>query len=194
MDADGRTVGAPSIVLERLPARPTCWDSLRIRRWAPPRDRGCSRRRRPLPRRGVERCRALACAGGDNATADRLNQILHWENVYRTNRLEPLPVVAALFSWLKQHARARAIAWSMAISARQLPLRGRTGHRPARLGDGHLGDRSRMLELNHRPLWVPTLRPLQNFVTILSDTRVAQYPGRPPFLVSSANSSSWPFR
>lgn len=171
MDADGRTVGAPSIVLERLPGKTDVLGFLKSD------DVGNSTaltedlaavvaRFHDVEWNAAELSPALA------ETTPRqivLNQILHWENVYRTNRLEPLPVVAALFSWLKSNmpepARIRLVHGDLR-PGNFLYAEGRvTGLLDWEMA--HLGDPIEDLGWIYRPLWSPErFVRFENFVTI----------------------------
>jgi len=105
MDPDGRTIGYPSIVLERLEGEAS---AVKLLRGLPAPDQA-----------GILRNLAHVVAGLHNVALDPAGldpalrglgpsdivrgQIDHWRGQFEANRQEPSPVLAGLYNWLEDH-------------------------------------------------------------------------------------------
>ncbi len=101
LDADGSVTGAPSIVLQRIAGEAGAMPFLNQPDFAIGRALTAD-----LARATADLHRFDWQTGGLNAgDADPiLAQIEYWDTNFRNHRLEPHPVLAWLFSWLRRHA------------------------------------------------------------------------------------------
>jgi len=161
LDAQGETVGAPSIVLERLPGKANAVDLLN----SPESIGTCVMRdlasvtaqlhNVDWPQRGP----ADQLAPRDIA----LRQVDHWFATFEANRLEPHAVMSSLFGWLRRH-----LPDPQRICLVHGDLRPGNflyeGDRVSGLLDwelAHLGDPIEDLGWIYRPFWSP-----QRFVSL----------------------------
>jgi aminoglycoside phosphotransferase (APT) family kinase protein len=169
VDESGATVGAPSIVLERLPGAANAVAFLE-RTDAATGARLMEELAAVIAEMHAAPCPAAAYGGNRQAaTARELaeRQVEEWAATFEARRMEPLPVMASLFGWLRDH----------------LPEPRRIGlvHGDLRPGnflyDGarvtglldwemaHAGDPLEDIAWLYRPLWSPErFLPLHEFV------------------------------
>ncbi|NPT39204.1 phosphotransferase family protein [Paraburkholderia xenovorans] len=169
MDARGEIVGAPTIVLERLPGKASAVDFLNS----------------PDPAVARRLTEDLASVVADLHAVDwtpaafdpvleglsprevALRQIVHWHDTFLAQRLEPMPVMSGLFGWLYRH-----LPEPQRICLVHGDLRPGNflyeGDRVSGLLDwemAHLGDPVEDLAWIYRPLWSPErFVPLREFV------------------------------
>lgn len=156
MDEDGRFVGAPAIVLERIEGEANAVAFLN----------------EPDVEVGITRCRDLACATAELHRIDiheadlasgvtpnqaALNQVSLWEEKFLAHRQEPLPVVAHLFSWLREHCPTPKRLCLVHGDLRPGNFLYRANRITALLDweMGHLGDPAEDIAWIYRPLWSP---------------------------------------
>jgi aminoglycoside phosphotransferase (APT) family kinase protein len=171
VDRDGEIVGSPSIVLQRLPGKANAVEFLKSRV--------------PADSRAITEDLALVVAqlhavdwnaaefdpslATDSPQQIVARQIAHWEATFVANRLEPNPVMSALFGWL-----GRNVPVPQRICLVHGDLRPGNflyeGQRVAGLLDwemAHLGDPVEDLGWIYRPLWSPErFVPLDEFVAL----------------------------
>jgi len=101
LDADGSVTGAPSIVLQRIEGEAGAVPFLKQPDFAVGRALT-----EDLARATADLHRYDWKAGGLDAgeTDPVLAQIAYWDSNFRKSRLEPHPVLAWLFAWLRRHA------------------------------------------------------------------------------------------
>lgn len=169
MDARGEIVGAPSIVLQRLPGQASAVDFLKRTDVA-----GAQALTLDL----AEVVAQLHAVDWDVARFDRTlaglspralaeRQVDHWHATFLAQRLEPLPVMAGLFGWLREH-----LPEPQRIGLVHGDLRPGNflyeGNRVTGLLDwemAHLGDPIEDLGWIYRPMWSPArFVPLRDFV------------------------------
>lgn len=166
LDADGTITGAPAIVLERLDGDASAVDFLR----QPDRTLG-----RVLSEDLAEATADLhrfdwRAAGLDAGAADPvIAQIDHWEDSFRRHRLEPYPVLAWLFGWLRAHA-PRPVCLSL-IHGDLRP--GNFLYRDDKITAlldwemAHIGDPAEDIGWIYRALWSPErFLPLSDFLDL----------------------------
>lgn len=173
VDETGAIVGAPSIVLERLPGKASAVDFLNTKDLA-----GAQRLTVDLAA-VVAQLHSVACPAAafdpqrTGATPLELaaRQVAHWETTFEAQRMEPLPVMASLFAWLRHN-----LPEPQRISLVHGDLRPGNflyeGDRVAGLLDwemAHPGDPLEDIGWIYRPMWSPAaFVPLRNFVALYS--------------------------
>ncbi|QUT06869.1 phosphotransferase family protein [Sphingobium phenoxybenzoativorans] len=165
VDLDGAATGSPAIVLERVEGEASAVGFLKMQQ-----------------AEGQTLSADLARATGDLHRFDWLateldpesadpiqGQIDHWEAAFQRNRLEPLPVLAWLFRWLRENAPAPS-----RLSLVHGDLRPGNflyqGDRLTALLDwemAHIGDPAEDIAWIYRALWSPErFMPLDEFLAI----------------------------
>lgn len=173
VDETGEVVGSPSIVLERIPGKASAVEFLKTRQ---PEDSVALTEDLALvvaQLHGVDwDVGAFDAALAGSSPQDIVaGQISDWETTFRTNRLDPNPVMSALFSWLRGN-----IPVPRRICLVHGDLRPGNflyqGRRVTGLLDwemAHLGDPVEDIGWIYRPLWSPErFVPLEKFVEIYS--------------------------
>jgi aminoglycoside phosphotransferase (APT) family kinase protein len=188
LDPEGLVTGGSSVVLQRMPGRadPVALLQARDHHWAREVTTDLARAAAELHTAEVSdgdtalgrRLGAVASAdGGIDARATVVAQVEYWRSVYLDCRLEPLPVLAALFDWLLDNAPKPT---KLAVVHGDL----RPGNflyddsRIVALLDWemvHLGDPAEDLGWIYRPLWSP-----QRLLDIHSFVRQYEEVGGPP--------------
>lgn len=171
VDASGTTVGAPSIVLERLPGKASAADFLN----AP----DVARARRLTEDLAVVAaelhgtpCPTAAFDPALKSPTPRdlaAHQVKHWATTFEDQRMEPLPIMASLFTWLRDH-----LPEPRRISLVHGDLRPGNflfeGERVEGLLDwemAHAGDPLEDIAWIYRPLWSPErFVALRDFVAL----------------------------
>jgi len=167
LDEDGSVVGAPSIVLERMPGTAAVVPFLK------PADPSVSRALTldlarvaaglhavdPAAVRGWIRRSGHACAAA---------QLAHWRGVFDAHRLEPQPALESLFGWLDDHLPDPPHACIVHGDMRPGNFL-YEGSRVTALLDwemAHAGDPVEDIAWIYRPVWSPgAFVPIEAFVT-----------------------------
>jgi aminoglycoside phosphotransferase (APT) family kinase protein len=183
VDPAGAVIGAPSIVLERLPGAASAVDFLNNP------DREAARRLTfdlaaqvaRLHQVEPELPTADAAIEIPSARAAAAAQIAHWRQVFLERRMEPMPVLSHLFRWLTEH-----VPEPPRICLVHGDLRPGNflyqGERVTGLLDwemAHRGDPGEDLGWLYRPLWSPQrFVPLREFLQRYADLAGCRIPWR----------------
>lgn len=165
LDAQGAITGSPAIILERVEGEASAVDFLKQP------DHAISRAlSEDLARATADLHRFDWRAGGLASGADPVAaQIDSWEDNFKRHRLEPHPVLAWLFGWLRTHAPA-----PVRLSLVHGDLRpGNFLYQGSRLTSlldwemAHIGDPAEDIGWIYRALWSPErFLPLDEFLAI----------------------------
>jgi aminoglycoside phosphotransferase (APT) family kinase protein len=169
LDATGASLGAPTIVMERIDGSADAVAYLNSKNGvrSPELTVDLSLAAAELHR--VDPSFLVAADGSVECTPIALvkQEIERWEASFRSHRLEPLPVIAALFGWLKAHIPQPA---KLAIVHGDLRP-GNFLYAGARISGildwemAHVGDPAEDLAWIYRPMWSPErFLPLREFV------------------------------
>lgn len=171
LDAGGAVVGAPSIVLERLPGKAGAVEFLAAT------DAGQARRlTADLARAAAELHAVDPCTAGlepalaglpPRAVAAR--QLAHWHDTFLANRMEPHPPMAALFAWLREHLPEprRLCLVHGDLRPGNFLYQGDTVTGLLDWEMAHVGDPAEDVAWIFRPLWSPQrFVPLPEFVAL----------------------------
>ena len=96
LDVDGGVAGGPALVLERLDGQASPVEFLKL-------DRNTGRSATAFLAKSIAEVHAFDWTAAGLTARSPLDEILLWESRFLAHRLEPLPVLAQLFRWLKAH-------------------------------------------------------------------------------------------
>ncbi len=96
LDVVGGVAGGPALVLERIDGQASPVEFLKL-------DRDTGRSATAFLAKAIAEVHAFDWAAAGLTPRSPLDEILLWESRFLVHRLEPLPVLAQLFRWLKAH-------------------------------------------------------------------------------------------
>jgi aminoglycoside phosphotransferase (APT) family kinase protein len=96
LDAEGTVAGGPALVLERIDGQASAVEFLKL-------DAETGRTATAALAKAIAGVHALDWKAAGLPAGNPLGEILLWESRFFAHRLEPLPALAHLFHWLKEH-------------------------------------------------------------------------------------------